>query len=241
MKISSGIFPAFPATLLAAMVSAAAAASTQPLSACPDFPVPDKAKVQVVAEQMSVGNVPMKILHLEIAMPPAVILAYYRAKWAATTAIPAPVEYSLGPWQVVATRRSNCFYTAQLKPLGSDGTEGLLGVTAPPPKSVVAKEAVPMLPGSNVVNDIGHNDSGKTARTVLLSNQFSTLTNADFYQRNLTDQGWQIINRYHLDDPGRNGDVIVLRKGLRELSITATRDARNADTSNVLLNYVDQP
>lgn len=241
MKISSAIFPALSATLLACFFSAAATASPQPLAACPEFPVPDKAKVQVVAQQMSIGNVPMRILHLEIAMPPAVILAYYRAKWAATAAIPAAVEYPLGPWQVIATRRGNCFYTAQLKPLGSNGTEGLLGVTAPPPKTAVARDAVPMLPGSNVVNDIGHNDSGKTARTVLLTNQFSTLTNADFYQRNLTDQGWQVINRYHMDEPGRNGDVIVLRNGLRELSIVATRDAHNADTSNVLLNYVDQP
>jgi hypothetical protein len=240
MNGSPRTFTVLSATLLASMVSAVAAA-TQPLDACPDFPIPAKAKLQVVAQQMSVGNVPMKIMHLEIAMPPAVILAYYRAKWAATAAIPAAVEYPLGPWQVIATRRGNCFYTAQLKPLGSNDTEGLLGVTAPPSKSVAAKEAVPMLPGSNVVNDMGHNDSGKTARTVLLSNQFSTLTNADFYQRNLTDQGWQVINRYHMDEPGRNGDVIVLRKGLRELSITATRDARNADTSNVLLNYVDQP
>lgn len=239
MKIS-GLFLALPAILFGCMTSVAAA-STTPLAACPDFPVPDKARLQVVAEQMSVSNVPMKILHLEIALPPAVILAFYRTKWAATASIPAAIEYTLGPWQVIATRRGNCFYTAQLKPLGADGTEGLLGVSAPPPESGVVKDAVPMLPGSTVLNDLGHNDSGKTARTVLLQNQFSTATNADFYQRNLTDQGWQVVNRYHMDQPGRYGDVIVLRNGLRELSIVATRNAHNADTSDVLLNYVDQP
>jgi hypothetical protein len=35
-----------------------------------------------------------------------------------------------------------------------------------------------------------------------------------------------------------NGDVMVLKNGLRELSVTMTRAGNE---SNVLLNYVDQP
>jgi hypothetical protein len=44
-----------------------------------------------------------------------------------------------------------------------------------------------------------------------------------------------------MQQPNHYGDAIVLRNGLRELSIVATRDAKNANQSNVLLNYVDQP
>lgn len=41
-----------------------------------------------------------------------------------------------------------------------------------------------------------------------------------------------------MDTPDQNGDVMVLKNGLRELSVTLTRQGRE---SNVLLNYVDQP
>jgi hypothetical protein len=89
-----------------------------------------------------------------------------------------------------------------------------------------------------VLNDLAHNDGGKTARTVLLRNGFSTTTNADFYRRNLGDLGWRVTNHYRLDQPNQKGDVLVMKNGVREVSVTATRQGKE---SNVLLNYVDQP
>ena len=210
------------------------------LGACPEFPAPKKARLQLVAERMEVNDVPMAIRRLESDEEPKSILAFYRELWAAKDRGHAPVEYPLGPWQVIASQRGDCFYTVQVKSFGRNGSEALLGVTAAPGR-VTVKEAVPMLPGSTVLNDLGHNDGGKTARTVLLKNGFSTATNADFYRRNLTDQGWRVTNHYRMTQPERYGDVMVLKNELRELSITATRDASDARLSNVVLNYVDQP
>ena len=229
----AAVFPA----MLALLVPAAAMSAKDPLRACPEFPLPQKAKVQAVARQLDFNGMPMDIRRLESEEPPAALLAFYRGKWAATDKIRGPAEYAAGAWQAIATLRENCFYTVQYKPFGKNGTEALLGVSTPPTENVV-REAVPMLPGSTIINDLGHNDAGKTARTVLLKNGFSTAANADFYRRNLGDLGWRVINHYRMEKPGRNGDVVVLKNGIRELSVTATRDGRE---SNVLLNYVDQP
>lgn len=217
-----------------------ALAATDTLDSCPEFPAPKKAQLQIIAERMEINGLPMAIRRLESAEKPEAILAFYREEWAATEHAPAPVEYMLEAWQVIASQRGDCFFTVQVKPFGRNGSEALLGATAPP-GGVNVKEDVPMLPGSNVLNDIGHNDAGKTARTVLLKNGFSTATNTDFYRRNLASQGWKVTSHYSLEQPGNYGDVIVLRRGLRELSIVSTRDAQNANKSNVLLNYVDQP
>jgi hypothetical protein len=233
------VYQSIIAILLSCIVSIAGAAQN-PLSTCPEFPVPDKAKIQIVAQQMEINGLPMAIKHLESTDAPNVILAFYRGKWAATEKAPAAVEYSVGQWQAIASRRDDCFYSVQVKSFGKNGSEALLGITTKP-TGVRVKEAVPMLPGSAVVNDMRHNDGGKTARTVLLRNGFSTATNADFYLRNLTDQGWRVTDHYRMQQPNHYGDAIVLRNGLRELSIVATRDAKNANQSNVLLNYVDQP
>lgn len=224
------------AALLLLMAGTAFAAKDL-LRACPDFPAPKKAKLQVVAQQLDYNGLPMGILRLESEAPPDEVLAFYRKEWAATKAIPGPVEYPMGPWRVIASLRDKCFFTVQLKPFGRNGTEAILGLTTPPAGKTV-KEELPMLPGSTLINDIAHNDAGKTARTVALKNGFSPAANADFYRRNLGDLGWTVTNHYRMEKPNVNGDVMVLKNGLRELSITMTRDGRE---SNVLLNYVDQP
>lgn len=219
------------------LAAGCALAAREPLRGCPEFPTPEKVKLQVVAPQLDYNGLPMSIVRLETTTPPEDVLAFYRKQWAATEKVRGPAEYPLGPWQVIASMRDNCFYTVQLKPFGKGGTEGLLGVTAPPGAKTV-KEELPMLPGSTVLNDIAHNDAGKTARTVVLKNGFSPAANADFYRRNLADLGWSVTNHYRLEQPKQNGDVMVLKNGLRELSVTMTRDGKE---SNVLLNYVDQP
>ncbi len=218
----------------------ALAAPVSPARVCPEFPTPRKVKLQQVADGMEVNGVPMTIVRMESDEPIKTMQTFFRNAWASGDKRLAPVEYALGPWQVVAAQRGDCFYTAQLKPFGRDGTEGLLGISAPPGKARV-QEAVPMLPGSSTLNDLAHNDGGRTARTVLVKNGFSTAANADFYRRNLESEGWKVTNHYRLQQPENKGDVLVLRQGVRELSITATRDPQDARQSNVLLNYVDQP
>jgi hypothetical protein len=219
------------------LAAGSAFAASDPMRACPDFPVPKKVKLQAVAQQLDFNGVPMVIRRLESEEPAAALVAFYREKWAATDKIRGPAEYALGPWQVIATLREVCFYTVQYKAFGKGGTEALLGISAPPAENAV-KEAVPMLPGSIVINDLGHNDAGKTARTVLLKNGFSTAANTDFYLRNLTEEGWRVTSHHRVDQPNRDGDVVILKNGKRELSDTATRQGRE---SNVLLHYVDQP
>lgn len=211
-----------------------------PADACAKFPVPPKVKLQQVAQGMVVSGVPMNIVRMESETPVKAVLQFYRGAWASESKELAPLEYPLGPWQVIAALRGECFYTVQLKDFGAGGSEGLLGVSAAPGKQP-PKEAVPMLPGSDVVNDLAHNDNGKTARTVMVKNGFSPAANADFYRRNLESEGWRVTNHYRLSDSPQQGDVVIFRKGVRELSIATTRDPQDARQSNVLLNYVDQP
>lgn len=225
------------AAALLMLVAGGVLAAKDPLRSCPEFPTPGKARLQIVAPQMDYNGLPISIVRLETTTPPAEVLAFYREKWAATKDVRGPAEYPLGPWQVIASMRDNCFYTVQVKPFGKDGTEGFLGLSTLPTGKVV-KEEVPMLPGSKMLSDIAHNDPGKTARTVMLKNGFSPAANADFYRRNLGDLGWVVTSHYRIDKPGQAGDVMVLKNGQRELSLTLTREGSE---SNVLLNYVNQP
>ncbi len=220
------------------LTTLAMAASDGTLKACPDFPAPKKAKLQAVSSQMNFNDVPMSIRRFDSTEVPETILAFYRDLWAATAKTPGPVEYPLGQWKAIASQRENCFFTVQVMADGKGGSTGFLGASTPPSDKPLVKAELPMMTGSNVVNDIAHNDSGKIARTVLLTNKFSPEANAGFYRDSYTGRGWQVITHHRFDKPTGRGDVLVMKDGLREVSVTTLR--LDADTQ-VLLNFVDTP
>ncbi len=214
------------------------AKNSNPTDACPDFPAPKTARLQSVAQQMSFNDVPMNIRRFDSQDLPEAILVFYRGQWASKERMNAPIEYPLGDWKVIAALRESCFFTVQVMADGRGGSTGFLGVSAPPPDKALVKDEVPMMTGSNVINDIAHRDGGKIGRTVLLSNGFSPDTNATFYRNAYTGLGWQVVNNYRMEKPGIRGNVLVLKNGLREISVTSTKQG---DESQVLLNFVNQP
>lgn len=213
-------------------------AQANPTKKCPAFPTMKKMKLQSVASEMDFNGIPMTLRRFDSEEEMEAIFAFYRREWAGVgQGGKAPVEYPLGEWKVIATLREPCFYTVQVKSRGR-GSEGLLGLSAPPPERTLIKEEVPMLPGTRVVNDIAHNDAGKTARTLLLKNGFSADANADFYRRNLGDQGWQVLSRHQGAVRDTRADTMIMKQGVREVSVTVSQTGRE---SSVLINYVDQP
>lgn len=222
------------AALLCLPMGASAASPTQQ---CAAFPTMKKMKLQSVASEMEFNGIPMSIRRFDSEDEPEAVLAFYRSSWPPSAQSKGSTEYPLGEWKVIATLKEPCFYTVQVK-AKARGSEGILGLSAPPSDKTVVKESIPMLPGSQVINDISHNDAGKTARTLLLKNNFSADANADFYRSNLSDQGWKVLTQHR----GSNGNVrasnLIMKQGMREVSVTISQTGRE---SNVVLNYVDQP
>lgn len=211
--------------------------ASSPTKNCPTFPTTKKMKLQSVAQEMDFNGIPMTLYQFTSEEDMESILAFYRNSWAGKGQGGRNAEeYPVGEWKAIATLRENCFYTAQVKPRGR-GSEGLLGLSAAPEKNLV-KEEVPMLPGTRVINDIAHNDSGKSARTLLLKNGFSAETNADFYRKNLSDMGWKVLTNFQGSNRDTRANTMILKQGVREVSVTISQTGRD---SNVLLNYVDQP
>lgn len=225
-------------TLLLLSPFAVFAANKNPTDACPDFAAPKTAALQPVAQQISFNDIPMSIRRFDSRELPEAILAFYRGKWASDEKKNAPIEYPLGEWKVIAALRESCFFTVQVMGNGKGGSTGFLGVSAPPSDKPVVKEEVPMMTGSKVANDIAHLDGGKIGRTVLLSNGFSPDTNATFYRNAYTGQGWQVLSHHRMEKADSRGDVLVLKNGLREISVTTLRQG---EQTQVLLNFVNQP
>lgn len=206
---------------------------------CPTFPEP-KAKIEWVAPYMIFNGVPMSVKRFDSEQKPEAILAFYRAAWAASTGNQAAVENTLAPWQTIGAVRGKCFFSVQVQSAGLSGSTGLLSATqaSDKPRIIAADKVLPMMSGSSVINDIEHRDPGKSARTLLLSNTFSAETNADFYRRTLTDQGWNILSSYQINTAKGPGITIVLKRQLAEANLVITRDGSN---TMILANLVDKP
>jgi hypothetical protein len=214
-----------PATLMAAEL------------ACPPFAEP-KAKVQWVAPYMIYNGVQMSVKRFDSEHKPADVLAFYRQAWKAAGPA-APQEYMAGQWQTIAAMRGKCFFTVQVQAAGN-GSTGLLSATQPldQPRVDDADRALPMMTGSTILNDIGHRDGGKEARTVLLRNGFSADSNADFYRQHLADQGWKVVASHAMTTKKGPGITLVMKRGVAEASLVITGNGRN---TMVLANLVDKP
>jgi hypothetical protein len=206
---------------------------------CPDFPTP-KAKLEWVAQYMVYNGVPMSVRRFDSEQRPSDILAFYRQAWGTGRGSAAPLEYTVGPWQTIGVVRGKCFFTAQVQAAGNNGSTGLLSATqAPDQPTVISKDqSLPMMSGSTVINDIEHNDSGKVARTLLVSNTFSAEANASFYRQTLADEGWKAISSYQITTKKGPGITLIMKRGLAEANLVISR---SGDNTTILANLVSQP
>jgi hypothetical protein len=207
---------------------------------CPAFPEPKTASLQWVAPYMIYNGIPMSIKRFDSDQTPEQILAFYRQAWKGGPLGSAPLEYTVDPWQTIASARGKCFFTVQVQPAGRTGSTGLLSATQAPdqPRVIDSDKALPMMSGSTVINDIEHRDDGKTARTLLLTNTFSAESNADFYRQALADQGWRAVSSYQMTTKNGPGITLIMKRGLAEASLVITR---NGSHTAVLANMVDKP
>ncbi len=228
-----------PAVLLAATVCTAAFAQEKAVP-CPEFPVPYVGQTQWVAENMRMNGMPMQIKELTTEQTPQQVIAFYRQRW--SDAPPFSHEYEVGGMPAIATLRSGCFYTVQVMPYGR-GAKALLGVSTKPDGGQLKTPGAgfPNMAGSTVLNDIDHYDSGKTGRTIMLTNTYSPDANLNFYRRTMADDGWSAI----MDRPvgGSKGisHVLVLKRGYHEANLTISPGKAGTSGTNVLATFVDKP
>jgi hypothetical protein len=223
-----------PAAYLAlVLVAVTALAATDACESFKDAP----GRWQSVAESMVMNGVPMTVRQMTSDKRPAELIAFYRQAWT-QAGQPSPLEYPVEPWQVVAVARGRCFYTFQVQAKGS-GSTGFLAIShAPGPVRATPGGRFPMPGGTDVINDIAHNDLGKTGRTLFLRNGLSLEGNAVFFRDNMTDQGWTVLAEKRVNTPRGPGIVLDLKRQLEQGQLTISRSDGH---SYVLFHYMDRP
>ena len=203
---------------------------------CPAFPAPS-GQVAMVAESMQINGVPMTIKELSSKEPPQAVLQFYRQRWKGNRF--GSFEYPLDGWLgAIATMDGQCFYTVQVQP-GGQGSRALLAVSGRRnPSGRNPGAGFPKMSGSKIFNDMDHRDGVKTARTVMLSNDFSVTSNANYYREALAADGWTALIDRPVDTPRGKQYVMVMKRGVEEASLTI---GQSGSGTAVIANIVDRP
>jgi hypothetical protein len=226
------------ALVLAAVLPCAPALAASP-PACPEFPVPEGGRLKWVAPNIVFNGAPLQVKELSTKDEPKQVIQYYRAQWGKQK--PHYHEYELEGWEgAIATLRKQCFYTVQVKSDGNGGTHALLGISTPADGPLKTPgSGFPLAPGSRVLNDIEHYDGGKNGRTLLLTNELAPDTNASYYRRALSGDGWAAVMDKTVNSAKGAARVLVFKRGYHETSISITPNG--ATGSSLLVNTVDRP
>jgi len=202
------------------------------------FEAPPKATVQWVSQSGKVEGMDLSIRRFEIHnMSVDDVLAYYEKKWKGKAA-----QSDLKPWKMIGTVRGKEYWNVQVQSRASGGSWGYLSVSDLPdvlknkkPFGVEARQGkkFPSLTGSSVINDFSQDDVGKKGRTLLIQNESSVATNANYYRNYYVGRGYGVS--MDQSDLRSASYVLVFNKLNESVSLAITR---SGDKTSVVANEV---
>ena len=162
------------------------------LAGWPKFHQAPGMEVNWGADKMVYNGIHLKIETFTCECSSESILDYYRMRWGRLDQ--GFVETESGPYRQIARSDGKYFFNVQVKDV-PDGSTGRLSISPIPQEKYgevpVLGVGVPMLAGTQVINDISDSMPNKRSRTVMLINQSSMVENTKFYKRYYESRGWR--------------------------------------------------
>ena len=226
----SGHSQVTPVSLLACTLAWSMAAMAGP----PEVVAPPGSRVQWVGKEMVQNGVPMSVRRFDTSMSPKQVLQYYRERWTTGPRRP-PVENRVGGWRVIGRQVGGYYVTVQVRP-GAGGSEGFIGVSMLPQLKAEPEldREFPRLAGTEVVSDTRSEDEGKSGQTLILRNDYSVITNAQYYREQLPARGWALRQDY--SPAGGAEHVQYFERSRESLHIVIAEDP--AGGTGVVVNKV---
>lgn len=202
----------------------------------PDFPVPPAATVTWVGEDIVWNGIPMSVRKFTTSKSQLKVRDFYKQKWKSPVAkgLPGFIEDVIpGAW-LISRIENGYLMTVQIKTSGS--TWGYLGITELDDISESSEpgKGFPRMSGSQVMNEVKHNDPYRNARTVLLTNNYSVPSNVEYYRSHYEGQGWNVVMDQG-DDAGSAHTLMLTKRG-SEVSLTVVKTSLG---SQVVANIVE--
>jgi len=162
----------------------------------------------------------LSIRRFEVDMPVERVLAYYRDLWKDGFA-----ETQMKPWKMIGRRNDGEYHNVQVRKTDSGKAWGYLSISDLPARlddkkySIQMGKIFPMMNGSTLLDDQLSNDIGKEGRLLLIQNDFSPRSNANFYRKHYQRQGWELLMN-ETTRPRQRGYALFFRKEHKTVVVT---------------------
>ena len=190
-------------------------------SAARDFPVPKYFEISDVSSDTTTYGMNFNIRKFETHESPSTVVAFYQQKWGDQAVV---TEY--GQWTMVGKNTGKQFYNVQVQS-GAGGSWGYLSISDLPERiekedyQLPGERRFPHMSGSHILNDKQHKDIGKSARTVLLVNNFSVSANGQYYLNYYQGKKWSVVaDNNHSKMHTR---VMTFQKGSKTVTLTIAK------------------
>ena len=206
-------------------------------TAKPKFPTPPNSNITVISDKMVVNGIPMNIKLFASKESAGEILDYYRRVWPeGTKKQPGYTETgALAPWRILTRVEDGYLMTVQVKPAENNkGSSGYLAISKlpQPDKAPDLGKDFPKMRGTHVVNDIQSKDLAKRGRTIMMMNQASVNTNANFYKNYYENLGW--ASEMDKTVSGGQTHSLRFRDGNQSVSIVIHAGQRTSITAQII-------
>jgi len=170
----------------------------------PDFPPPDEASVDKVGDAMVVNGIATEIRSFYTKKSTEKVADFYHKEWKKGDEGRTPGYTdtdAMVPWRLITRIEDGYLMTVQFQEADQGGSWGYLAMSPLPDKDMDKIELgknVPLMNDSSVIREIEHDDPGKKARTLLVSNSHSVSSNINYYRNYYIDKGWSVETDYEL-------------------------------------------
>lgn len=168
------------------------------------IPAPIGTKLVWVAEKIIQNGLPLEIHSFNSELTNEGVLDFYRSEWAQSSHPEQPgyIENNVGEWRVISRLEGNKNTVVQVKNSAAGGAEGFISVSEPfatKRENKLAKN-FPKMGGSKLISVTESDDSGKNATTIIYQNNFSVVSNFEYYKSAMGLSGWSLSHSFSQAD-----------------------------------------
>ena len=200
-------------------------------SAARDFPVPKYFEISDVSPDTTTYGMNFNIRKFETREQASTVVDFYQQKWGEQAVV---TEY--GQWIMVGKNTGKQFYNVQVQ-TGVSGSWGYLSISDLPERiekedyELPGQRRFPHMSGSRILNDKQHKDIGKSARTILLVNNFSVSANGQYYLNYYQGKKWSLLADNK--NSKMHTRVMTFQKGSKVVTLTIAKVEKH---TNVVAN-----
>jgi len=218
--------------LLFALLLVSALSPEKSCAAAKEFPAPRWLDKVFVSDQMTINGLPSSVQYFEAHRKKEDLLEFYRQRWQGRK--PGFKEIETEEWHILSKLDGRYLYTLQVQESGPFQIRGYLSIGD---LKLAQKEPfrnidAPRMKGSRIINLSTSIDPGKMGTTLMILNDFSPESNAEYYRKHFLNRGWSKI----MDMEQKKSMVLTFKRLNRETNLVISNIG---GATQVVLNAVE--